>query len=67
MPVTPVAPSASVQAALGQWPSPSAGTNGIPFVSSLSPLTGATPAARQSRFRGVHLGATLRVDPEPTP
>ncbi len=52
---TPEAPSASLQAAQGPRPCSSAGTNGAPFLSGLGPLKGATPAARQSRLRGVHL------------
>ena len=52
---TPVAPAAALQAASSQRHDRSAGTNGRPFVSGLSPLKGATPAARQSRLRGVRL------------
>jgi len=50
-----------LQAALVWWPSSSAGTNGMPFVSGLSPHKGAPPAARQSRIRGVHLVTALRA------
>jgi len=55
MPHPPEAPSAPLQVAPGQRPSPSAGTNGMPFVSGLSPLKGAPPADRRSRIRGVHV------------
>ena len=51
----PVAPLSALQAALGQRPGPSAGTNGSPFVSGLGPPRGATPMARRSRFHGVRL------------
>ena len=59
---TPEAPSASFQAAQGQGPCSSAGANGTPFVSGLGPLEGATPADRQSRFRGVRLLAWSHCD-----
>jgi len=40
----PAAPAASLQAALGRRPSPSAGNNGAPLLSGLSPLKGAAPS-----------------------